>query len=138
MKIADSSMQETLRFLVDDPELQFVVIFGSTVVGRQQPDSDIDVAVYPVRALDHRKRQQLIDAIALATGRPVDLIDLSTAGGALLRSILRTGKVLVCKNQAIPGILAERLLDWQEDFEPQLNRMLETRIRRFAPPIHGS
>jgi hypothetical protein len=30
------------------------------------------------------------------------------------------------------------LLDWQEDLEPQLNALLETRLQRFTPPRHGS
>jgi hypothetical protein len=28
-------------------------------------------------------------------------------------------------------------LAWQEDFEPQLNKLLDARIRRFTAPLHG-
>jgi len=129
---------QSLDFLADDPDLLLAMVFGSTAAGSHRSDSDIDVAVYARNKLDHRKRQQLADDIAVATGRTVDLIDLSTVDGALLRRILHTGQVVFSKEPATLGILSEQLLGWQEDFEPQLNELLATRLRRFTSPIHGS
>ena len=106
--------------------------------GRARPHSDIDIAVYPRIPLDHRTLQDLSDRIALATGRTVDLVDLSRSEGALLRQILRTGKVLFAKQPGILGTLHERLLVWQEDFEPALKAMLAARLKRFTRPLHGS
>ena len=127
-----------LAFLNEDPDLLLGVVFGSGASGKFRPDSDIDVAVYPVTPMNQNKRQQIADNIAAATGRSVDLIDLSTANGALLRQILRTGLLLFSKNPGILGILSERMLDWQEDFEPQLNKLLDTRIQHFTASLHGS
>lgn len=133
-----SEMVQSLNFLTDDPETLLVMIFGSTAGGSHRPDSDIDVAVYSRQKLDGRKRQRLADQIACATGRTVDLIDLADAEGALLRQILRTGKVIFSKAPGILGILHERLLDWQEDFEPQLDALLESRLQQFTASVHGS
>jgi len=130
--------RETLTFLAKDPNLDLVILFGSTAAGCARPHSDIDVAVYPRQPLDHYALQDLSDRIALATGRPVDLVDLSRSEGALLRQILRTGKVLFTKRPDILGTLHERLLDWQEDFEPALKAMLSARLKRFTSPLHGS
>jgi predicted nucleotidyltransferase len=138
MQSRHSTIAKALDFLADDPDLLLVIVFGSTVDGSHRPDSDIDVAVYANNRLIPRKRQQLADDIAVSTGRTVDLIDLRTANGALLRRILHTGQIVLSKEPGILGILSERLLDWQEDFEPQLNELLATRIRRFTSPVHGS
>lgn len=114
------------------------MVFGSTANGNQRPDSDIDVAVYPNKKLQSLQCQELTDEIACATGRTVDLIDLTDVDGALLRQILRTGKVVFSKQPGITGMLSERLLGWQEDFEPQLNALLESRLQRFITPVNGS
>ena len=127
----------SLAFLAEDPNLELAMVFGSTVSGNARMDSDIDVAVYPKNPLGHRSLQALSDQIASATGRPVDIIDLSKADGALLRQILRTGKILFSKRPSIMGFLMERLLVWQEDFEPAIQAMLASRINRFIHPLHG-
>ena len=138
MKITPSQLADLLDFLSDDPDLLLAIVFGSIANGCQRPDSDIDVAVYPRTKLQGCKRQLLVDEIAIATGRAVDLIDLSHVDGSLLRQILRTGKVIFSKEPGLLGTLSERLLDWQEDFEPQLNALLETRLQHFTSPLHGS
>ncbi len=138
MEFTHSQTAHLLDFLSGDPELLLAMVFGSTADGSHRPDSDIDVAVYPRKKLASRKRQMLADEIACATGRAVDLIDLTHLDGALLRQILHHGKVVFSKEPGILGTLSERLLDWQEDFEPQLNALLETRLQRFIAPIHGS
>ena len=138
MKITPSQPADLLDFLSDDPDLLLAIVFGSIANGCQRPDSDIDVAVYPRTKLQGCKRQLLVDEIAIATGRAVDLIDLSHVDGSLLRQILRTGKVIFSKEPGLLGTLSERLLDWQEDFEPQLNALLETRLQHFTSPLHGS
>ncbi len=133
-----SEIASALAFLADHPELELALVFGSLASGQARPDSDIDVAVYPKKPLAHHSLQALSDQIACATGRPVDLIDLSHADGALLRQILRSGKILFSKRPSIMGFLMERLLVWQEDLEPALTAMLSNRVKRFSSAAHGS
>jgi len=138
MKAAKGEIAQTLDFLADNPDLLLVVIFGSTANDSQRPDSDIDVAFFAKKRYSSRQRQQLVDQIACATGRTVDLVDLSDVDGALLRQILHSGRVIFSKQPGITGILTERLLGWQEDFEPQLNALLESRLQRFIHPAYGT
>jgi predicted nucleotidyltransferase len=138
MKTApDTAIVRDLAFLADHPDLLMAVVFGSTADGRAGCDSDVDVAIYPRIPLDHCSLQDLSDQIAMATGRTVDLVDLSTTHGGLLRQILRNGRVIFSKRLGILGSLHERLLDWQEDFEPAIKAMLATRMKRFTSPVHG-
>jgi len=53
-----------------------------------KPGGDMDVAVLTTSPLDMERRIQLIADIASATGRPVDLIDLTTVCEPLLGQIL--------------------------------------------------
>lgn len=138
MERAQSSIARALDFLADDPDLLLVMIFGSMADGNPQIGSDIDVAVYPKKKLSSQQRQKISDQIACATGRTVDLVDLTDADGALLRQILRKGRIVFSKQTGVLGHLSERLLGWQEDFEPQLNAMLETRLQLFITPTHGA
>ncbi len=126
-----------LAFLAGEPLLEFAIVFGSIASGRARPDSDIDVAVQAKQPLDYRALQRISDQIAMATGRAVDLVDLATVDGSLLRQILRHGKIIFTKRPGIPGTLTERLLAWQEDFEPTLDAMLAARLKRFNAPCHG-
>lgn len=134
----DPEIARSLDFLRANENLLLAVLFGSAAHGTQTTGSDIDIAVYPGRALTSNGRYQIAGEIAMATGRAVDLIDLSDADGGLLRQILRGGIILFSKHPAILGFLTERLLEWQEDFEPQLNALLESRLNRFTSPAHGS
>ena len=138
MEKPNSRLAAQLNFLADDPTLQLAIVFGSAALGRCRFDSDIDIAVYESHPMNPQKQEQLVEKIASATGRPVDLIDLSTAGGALLRQIMRSGQMLFCKNPSLPGLLTQRLLDWQEDFEPQLTELYRARLRQFTESVHGS
>lgn len=138
MEMAQSSIARALDFLADDPDLLLVMIFGSMADGNPQIGSDIDVAVYPKKKLSSQQRQKISDQIACATGRTVDLVDLTDADGALLRQILGKGRIVFSKQTGVLGHLSERLLGWQEDFEPQLNAMLETRLQLFITPTHGA
>lgn len=126
-----------LSFLAADSSLEIAIVFGSVASGSAGRGSDIDIAVQARQPLDHQALQNLSDQIALASGRPVDVVDLATADGCLLRQILRHGKVIFTKRPGILGTLAERLLVWQEDFEPLLDDMLSTRLKRFNSPGHG-
>jgi uncharacterized protein len=137
--IATNHLDANLEFLAEDPELLLAIVFGSAAKGNARSDSDIDIAIYPRSPLNPKRRQNVADALAMTTGRAVDLIDLSTtADGALVRQILSTGIVLFNKDPGLLGILSERMLDWQEDFEPQLNQLLQTRLNRFTSSLHGS
>lgn len=138
MNLAQPEIAQSLDFLADDPNLELAMVFGSVAAGDPRPDSDIDVAVYPKRKLSGHQRQKLADQIACAIGRTVDLVDLTDTDGALLRLILRKGKIVFSKQPGIHGLLSERLLGWQEDFEPQLNALLATRLQRFTSAVHGS
>lgn len=121
----------TTRSLVLDvlqrqPGIRQAVIFGSMASGRARADSDLDIAVDAGRPLDAPAKARLIEALAAATGRAVDLIDLRTAGEPLLGQILKHGRRVVGSDADWAELLRRHLFD-AEDFLPYVDRMLRER-----------
>ena len=128
----------SLGCLARHEELELAILFGSCARGHAHRNSDLDIAVFPRNPLNPAALQAISDELAMATGRPVDLIDLTHTNGTLLRQILLYGKVLFAKRPAILGNLNERLLDWQADFEPAQRAILTAQRNRFLAHAHGS
>lgn len=131
-------IMELLTHLADREGIHLVILFGSFASDQGTRDSDIDIAIYPHIQLSCAAIQSLADALVNETGRSVDIVDLTHANGALLRQILRHGKVVFSKHQATLGLLTERLLGWQADFEPLRQAISTAQRQRFLASTHGS
>lgn len=107
---------------------------GSYGSDRERPDSDFDLAVSVGGPLTYEERVHLMESLADITHRPVDLIDLETAHGLILKQALRNGKPLI---PSCPGTferLLKRLVYEQEDLAPQIALAKSNRVKAFA---HG-
>ncbi|MBS3799890.1 MAG: nucleotidyltransferase domain-containing protein [Thioalkalivibrio sp.] len=114
------------RTLEQYPELELAILFGSLAHGRARFDSDLDLAVSAGSPLDTQTRIALIDTLAAATGRPVDLVDLTQAGEPLLGEIMTRGTRLLGSDEAHARYLTRHLIE-QADFLPYRNRILAER-----------
>ena len=127
---------DTLRRLTDvlfhEPDIDLAVVFGSAATGQMRPDSDVDVAVLARAPLSAERKRALIATLATEVGRPIDLVDLRTAGVALTGVIIRTGKRLLCRGSRVwAGLLARNLLD-SADFLPYRERILARRRQAWT------
>lgn len=113
--------------LAAEPDVVLAIAFGSVSGGTSRVDSDFDLAVLTNTPLAAGRRQDLIRLAADITGRPVDLVDLRTAGVPVLRSALREGRRLVCRDRRAWEQLVSRMLADTEDFLPYRERMLKER-----------
>ncbi|WP_111413591.1 type VII toxin-antitoxin system MntA family adenylyltransferase antitoxin [Billgrantia lactosivorans] len=118
--------QLILRALAPFEEIEQVVLFGSLAKGRARPDSDLDLAVEARRPLTSDKKIVLIEALALACSRPVDLVDLKTAGQPLLTQIVTSGVRLKGSDSAWARLVYRNIID-NEDFVPLQQRILKAR-----------
>lgn len=76
---------DTLRELFQTHQsIKLAILFGSVAKGTARPDSDIDLAIDLGCPMSLEEKMELIADIAMLTGRPVDLIDLSSVGEPLL------------------------------------------------------
>jgi predicted nucleotidyltransferase len=120
--------------LGDESGVKLAILYGSAATGRMRVDSDVDIAVlfdHPLRA---EQKMTLISRLERELQREVDLIDLFALSGAILKQVLRKGRVLI---QTKPGALAElvqRMIYNQADMMPYVTRTLIERQKRF---VHG-
>jgi uncharacterized protein len=118
-------LNELTTFLQSQSDLRIAILFGSAAANRLHTDSDIDLAVQCKAPLSARRRIELIEEIALISGRPVDLIDLKTIGQPLLGFILQ-GKRLKGSSDALAKLAYRNLID-RADFLPLIERTLTQR-----------
>lgn len=74
------------------PDLELVVLFGSTATGRRAAGSDVDVAVLCAGPADLDVLHGVL-APALGTDR-LDLVDLRRVGPLLAMEVARSGRLL--------------------------------------------
>jgi predicted nucleotidyltransferase len=108
------------------PEVRQVVVFGSVAAGNARADSDLDVAVDIGRPLDASAKARLVEALAAATGRAVDLVDLRAVGEPLLGQILRYGRRVLGGDADRAELIRRHVFD-VEDFQPYVDRLLRER-----------
>jgi predicted nucleotidyltransferase len=125
-------IQALSEYFARQADLDLAVLFGSCAAGRARARSDLDVAVLGNRALTPGRRLELIGELATISGRPVDLIDLSTAGIPITGAALTTGRTLF---ERVPGLRTTRLVRYlidAADFMPLYERTLRERRRAWT------
>lgn len=101
-----SRLRNALR---TEPSVRFAILFGSTAVGDDRPDSDVDLLI------DHATGD-LIEVVGLQrrlsdrVGKEVHVVLLEDArqSPALLRDVLMEGRVVVNRGDAWTGLLGNR------------------------------
>ncbi|TLU86021.1 MAG: nucleotidyltransferase domain-containing protein [Chlorobium sp.] len=108
------------------PDIRLSILFGSLAHNEARAESDLDLAVSADAPLDSASKMQLIEDLAAATGRPVDLVDLRSAGEPLTGEILRKGRRITGDPSRHAFYITRHLLD-QADFMPYRKRILDER-----------
>lgn len=128
----DPTLDRLARVLGEEGDVVLAIAFGSVASGTASAESDVDVAVWTDPAPTFERVRDLIRIIALETGRPVDLVDLRSAGVALRREILRHGRTLVERDPSLRPHLIVRMLGDVEDLLPYVERIHRERRERWT------
>ena len=125
------SLEKIQSVLAEHSEIQLAYLFGSMAAGSATATSDADIAVQTCAPLGVEAKISLVEEIAIATGRPVDLIDLRKTGEPLLGQILRHGTRLKGNDTLHAELMRRHIFD-SEDFLPYVRRMLAERRQSWT------
>jgi uncharacterized protein len=113
------------------PDIKLCMLFGSFAAGRMTAQSDLDIAVAGYQPLSAEMYLELMADLSSATGREIDLVDLTAATGHILKEALSTGIVLQNLDKEFYAQLILRMLFNQADMMPYHDRILRERRERF-------
>ena len=122
--------QELLEVLKGHSDIRLAILFGSLASDRGTAKSDLDLAVYAGRPLDLSLKMSLISELAHRVGRPVDLVDLRSAGEPLLGQILRYGEKILGDNTHYADLIRKHVFD-EADFLRYRTEMIAQRRRAW-------
>lgn len=119
----DDQLREVLQGF---PQITLAILFGSVAKGTANAQSDLDLAVIAQKPLQAAEKIQIIEALAMSTGRPIDLVDVHAAPEPLLGQVLKHGRRIFGSDAAYAQLLYRHLIE-QADFVPLQNRILSER-----------
>jgi len=114
------------------PSVVLAILFGSMAKGHARGDSDLDIAVSTSAPLTVEEHLSLIEDLALAFGRPVDLIDLDQAHNPLLQQILTKGRRVICQDRTRYAQLILRMAYEEADVMSYYRRILSDRRQAWT------
>lgn len=127
----DKILQSIKELLQEHDEVRLAIVYGSASENRQTPASDLDLAVAGKEQLSATSMMKLIEELALIAERPIDLVDLQTTHGPLLKQILSKGEILFKEDPTLYGEIIKRMIFAEADFMPYYNRILKERRERW-------
>jgi uncharacterized protein len=99
-------LKNLTKWLEAQEQLSLGIVFGSLITDRFNAASDVDLAVMGATPLSVNERVELAQSLGALINRNVDLIDLKSAQGLIVKQALTTGLRLKNTN---PNSFAERL-----------------------------
>ena len=106
--------------------IDLAIIFGSVAKNQAGAESDLDIAINTQTPLSVKEKIEIISALAEATGRPIDLVDLREVGEPLLGQIVQHGQMIIGSPTQKSALLSKHLMD-AADFSPYQTRILAER-----------
>jgi predicted nucleotidyltransferase len=119
----DDQLREVLQGFA---QIKLAILFGSVVKGTANAQSDLDLAVIAVKPLRAAEKIQIMEALAVATGRPIDLVDLYAGPEPVLGQVIKHGRRILGTDTVYAQLLYRHLIE-QADFVPLQNRILSER-----------
>ena len=123
-----SDLDQKIKYVIArHPSVVLAILFGSMATDQARNDSDLDIAVASSSPLTAQTHIAIIEDLALAVGRPVDLIDLDRTHNPLLQQILTKGRRVLCQDRTRYAELLLRMVYEEADVMPYYRRILSDR-----------
>lgn len=130
--MSNSDTRKSIKNLLGEyPDIKLAILYGSFQKNSETFDSDVDIAVAADNVLDSDKKMSLIEQLASITDRPIDLVDLQSTHGTLLKKILTEGSILYCIDNTLYANILKRMLFNDADMMPYYHRTLKEQRERW-------
>lgn len=123
--------QKVRQDLNEFPEILFAEVFGSYASGEETENSDVDISIAAYDVLPFETLQKIRAKLNDSLDRDIDLVDLNSVSGLILKEALTTGQIVMNKDPELYAGLMKRMLYNQADMMPYYNRTLEERREEF-------
>jgi predicted nucleotidyltransferase len=91
---------EAIRSILERrADVRVAYVFGSTARGQARASSDVDVAVLFDPLPEARALDQITSHLQEVSALPVDLVALNTAPPLLAHEIMKTGRIVICRDE---------------------------------------
>ena len=130
-ELADEVISDVTQILEQQDDVKVAFLFGSLASGRVRLESDVDVGIACAKVLTSARKLELMDFLAVATGRPIDLIDLTTAPFTVLGQALK-GRRLFVRDTGIYAAVLRKLWYDVADIKPNYDYVLQRRREKFT------
>lgn len=118
--IKSDMIEELERYFKDKKDISLAFLFGSTAVGREMLESDVDIAIWFKTKYDSNKTNKVWSELETLLHRNVDLIVLNQAKPGIAWTALR-GKVLKMTDYRL---YLTKVLDFSREAEDFQNFIL--------------
>ncbi len=81
-------------------QFHFAYLFGSQAKGTSRSESDVDIAIFPVKAFSAQDRLKLKSELERLVNADVDLVILPDVSLILRFEMLKSGKLIVAQDRA--------------------------------------
>lgn len=119
------------NLLADFPDIKLAILYGSFQKNNENYKSDVDLAVAADKILDSEIKMRLIEKLSSVTGRPIDLVDLQSTHGTLLKNILTEGSIIYRIDNTLYANILKRMLFNDADMMPYYYRTIKEQRERW-------
>ncbi len=109
-------IEKLRRFLDNEPNVAFALIFGSGTKGKQKKGSDIDIGIYfhqPPEGLD---LLNFINMLSNLAGRDIDIVVLNRASAFLRHQVMKNKSVLTIKDRVTYRKFREKAISDYDEY----------------------
>jgi len=108
-------------------------LFGSMATDTQSVNSDLDIAIVPTRLISATDKIRLISDLTRLSGRPIDVVNLTTANGPILKQAL-TGLCVHSTNPEAIAAVGSRMLAYETDVAPLVMAAEKQQVDQWLNP----
>ena len=114
---AEVGMSDLSRFLLDDLNVLFAILFGSRSRGKEKRGSDLDLAVFFLDPPHGLEMLALINTLSNISGTQVDLVPLNSSSSLLRHQVMKYGTKLFVKDELQYRRFREKLMTDFEEYK---------------------